>query len=535
MGIAGTERAASAQILPLIALPSFGYSIFYLSSPWKGRPNEVSRMNRPFPFIVAALMLLLACSVRADLQADIRVVLKDKTLQRAEIGIEIIGLGESAKTDKTLFKHNSEIPFIPASNLKLVTTSAALANLGPDFKFRTLLLKHNNDLVLIGDGDPTMGDAELLKKSGWDVTTLFKNWAEQLKKNKLNNFDRLVVDDSIFDEQFLHPHWPPEQAHKRYVAEVGGLNLNANCVDFYLRATSAGETVRYLASPSTRYITVANTCLTGGDNAVWLSRQGGGNQIILRGHTPSGSDVPVSVTIHDPSLFAATVLHETLEVNGVKITAATPVRDRTLRAALLKTPLDKDPTWTVMAIHETPLATILARANKDSMNLYAEALCKRIGAAAGTESGSWKNGTAANGAFLQKIGVDPSEFHLDDGCGLSKENTLSANALCQVLVHNHHNPAVKDAFFTSLSIAGKDGTLEHRFAGTDLRGRVFGKSGYVNSVRTLTGYLKARDDNWYVFSILINQIADTATGKYLQEQIVHALDVHSREMTAAGE
>jgi D-alanyl-D-alanine carboxypeptidase/D-alanyl-D-alanine-endopeptidase (penicillin-binding protein 4) len=485
--------------------------------------------------IVGVLMAGVTPVLRADLSADIQAVLKDKTLQRAEVGIEIIRLGDSAKTDKVLFRHNSEIPLIPASNLKLVTTSAALANLGPDFKFRTLLLKHNNDLVLIGDGDPTMGDAELLKKSGWDVSTLFKNWAEQLKSNGLVKFNRLVVDDSIFDEQFLHPHWPMEQAHKRYVAEVGGLNLNANCVDFYLRATAAGETVRYIESPSTRYISVANTCVTGGDNAVWLSRQGGSNNIILRGHTPSSSDVPVSVTVHDPSLFAATVLQETLDAGGVKIVGATPVRDRTLRAALLKTGLDKDPSWSVLAVHETPLATVLARANKDSMNLYAEALCKRIGAASGSESGSWKNGTAASAAFLQKIGVESSEFHFDDGCGLSKENTISANALCQVLLHNHHDPAVKDPFFVSLSIAGRDGTLEHRFAGTDLRGRVFGKSGFVNSVRTLTGYLKAKDEQWYAFSILINQIADTATGKNLQEMIVHAVDAHSREMTAAGE
>lgn len=492
-------------------------------------------MNIRFSIIIASVAFFAGGSVFADLRGDIQTVLKEKTLQRAEIGIEIVRLGDTAAADKVIFKHNSEIPLIPASNLKLVTTSAALANLGPDFKFRTLLLMHNNDLVLIGDGDPTMGDAELLRKSGWDVTTLFKNWAEGLKKSDLVKFNRLVVDDSIFDEQFLHPHWPPEQAHKRYVAEVGGLNLNANCVDFYLRATSPGEIVRYIASPSTHYINISNTCTTGGDNAVWLSRQGGSNEIILRGHTPSSSDVPVSVTVHDPSLFAGTVLHETLSAAGIKFNVGAPVRDRTLRMGLLKKPLDQDPSWTVLAINETPLATVLARANKDSMNLYAEALCKRIGAAAGVEPGSWKNGTAANGAFLQKIGVDANEFHLDDGCGLSKENTISANALCQVLMHNHHDTAIRDAFFASLSIAGKDGTLEHRFAGTDLRGRVFGKSGFVNSVRTLTGYVNAKDENWYVFSILINQIADTATGKNLQEQIVHAIDAHSREMTAAGE
>src|SRR5215211_3208658 len=100
------------------------------------------------------------------------------------------------------------------------------------------VLKHNNDRVLSGDGDPSLGDVEMLRKSGWGVTSLFKNWAEQLKKANLTTFDRLLVDDSIFDEQFLHPHWPPEQVHKRYVAQVAGLNLNANCVDFYIRITT---------------------------------------------------------------------------------------------------------------------------------------------------------------------------------------------------------------------------------------------------------------------------------------------------------
>jgi D-alanyl-D-alanine carboxypeptidase/D-alanyl-D-alanine-endopeptidase (penicillin-binding protein 4) len=492
--------------------------------------------RRLFPLFVVIACVAGLCPVsRADLQTDIQAVLKDKTLQRAEVGVAIFRLGDTAANDKSIFKHNSEIPLIPASNLKLVTTSAALENLGPDFKFRTLLLKHNNDLVLIGDGDPSLGDAALLRKAGWDVTTLFKNWADQLKKDNNTAFDRLLVDDSIFDEQFLHPHWPPNQAHLRYVAQVGGLNLNANCLDFYLHVTAPGEVVKFQTVPPTNYATVTNTCVTGGDNAVWLTRNPGGNSLILNGHTPYSTDVPISVTVHDPSLFTATVLQETLAANGVKITAATPVRNRTLRAALLKNPIDKDPSWTVLAIYETPLATALARANKDSINLYAEAMCKRIGAAATNEPGSWKNGTAANTEYLKKIGVPATEFHFDDGCGLSKENTISANALCQVLIHNFHNPETKEPYFSSLSIAGKDGTLEHRFQGTDLRNRVFGKSGFVNNVRTLTGYLKAKDDNWYVFSILMNQMADTATGKNLQEAIVQAVDSHSRTLATIGQ
>jgi len=493
--------------------------------------------HRYSPLIVAAALLLGfvgADSARADLASDIKAVLADKTLHKAEVGVQILKLGAAPDGDASIFKSNAETPLIPASNLKLVTTSAALDTLGADFKFRTLLLKHNDDLVLIGDGDPTLGDAELLRKSGWNSTTLFKNWAEQLKKNGIGSFARVVVDDSVFDEQFLHPRWPADQIQKRYVAEVGGVNLNANCMDFYIRVTAPGEVVKYIADPPTQYAPVVNTCLTGGDNAIWLSRLAGSNNIVLKGHTPYSTDVPVSVTVHDPSMFAATVLQETFAAGGITFASAKPVRNRSLRAQLLKTPLDQDPSWQVLAIHETPLSTALARANKDSVNVYAESMCKRIGAAVSNEPGSWKNGTAANAAFLTKIGISPSEFKFDDGCGLSKENTISANALTQILAHNWHNKDVKDAFFTSLSIAGKDGTLEMRFQGTDLRGRVFGKSGFVNGVRTLSGYLKAKDDNWYAFSILMNNLADTVTGKNLQEFIVRAVDVHSRQAATAA-
>lgn len=475
-------------------------------------------------------LLLLAAfprAVFADLPQAIRTILNDKALQKADVGIAVFKLNESADQAAPVFRHNSDIGLIPASNLKLITTSAALAYLGPDFKFRTLLLRHNDDLVLVGDGDPTLGDAEMLKKSGWDVTTLFKNWAQQLAKSNHTTFKRLLVDDSVFDQEFYHPNWPAEQYHKRYAAQVGGLNLNANCIDFTIRANYVGEVVRYIAAPATNYITLANSCVGANESAVWLTRNPNSNAVSLRGKSPS-SDVPVSVTIHDPSMFTATVLQETLSGNGIKIAAAAPVRDRTSRAGLLKNGVDAEAGWSVLAVHETPLETVLARANKDSMNVYAEALCKRIGAAVSGESGSWKNGLTATGEYLRKLNIDPSEFQLDDGCGLSKENRTSPGALCRVLIHQWH-AKTKDAYFASLSIAGKDGTLDNRFAGTDLRGRVFGKSGYVNSVRTLSGYLHAKDGQWYAFSILFNQMNDTAAGKTLQERIVQAVDAHAAQ------
>jgi D-alanyl-D-alanine carboxypeptidase/D-alanyl-D-alanine-endopeptidase (penicillin-binding protein 4) len=178
--------------------------------------------------------------------------------------------------------------------------------------------------------------------------------------------------------------------------------------------------------------------------------------------------------------------------------------------------------WRTLAVHETPLTQVMSRANKDSMNLYAECLCKRLGAEVSGQSGSWENGTRAVGDFLTRIGVPTDQFHLDDGCGLSKGNLISASAMALVLQHNYFSPNSK-RFIDTLSIAGIDGTLSDRFGGTKLRGRVFGKTGTVNGVSCLSGYLNAQDGHWYAFAILMNK-SYAGVGKPTQEKIVAAID-----------
>ena len=476
---------------------------------------------RPLSLIVCLILPPLAA--RADLHGDIEAVLADKLLQKGTVAIEVIRLGDKAAADEVEFSHNAQTPLIPASNLKLVTTAAALEKLGPNFKFKTeLRMTPERDLVLIGDGDPSLGDAEYLKKVGWKSTTLFEWWAVQLReKQNVRSVRNVIVDDGVFDDQLLHPHWPPDQIQKRYVPEVSGLNLNANCVDFQIQVGSPGQTVQYTLDPNTRYVNVRNSCVAGNDNAIWLSREPHGNNIILKGEAKTSTREPVSVTVHDPALYAGTVFAETLVSNGVRREGALR-RDNTYRGRNV---------GQAVAVHETPLPTVLARANKDSMNLYAESLCKRLGREATGQAGSWAGGTQALADFLREVGVPDDQFHLDDGCGLSKENTISPNALAKVLAHEFHGRN-KDAFLISLSIAGVDGTLEDRFKGSDLRGRVTGKSGFVNGVRTLSGFLRTKDGRHYAFSILMNRIPDDPTVKILQEKIVKAVDAHASALAA---
>lgn len=497
-------------------------------------PGEVSRMKRRAVSLAACILCTLLTpwtiqpvqAAHADLAGEISAVLHDKALSHAEEGIEIVRLGESAAASQIIYRHNSDVTLTPASNLKVFTTSAALDRLGPDFKFRTQLIFHDGDLILIGDGDPAFGDAELLSRSGWDVTTVFKNWAELLKKMNVPAVRNVIVDDSIFEPLSYHPHWPADhdQWLRRYEAEVTGFNLNANCVDFFMRPTSSGEMARYIMNPDTRYVSVQNLCVSGNENAVWLSRTRDSNDITLHGQARSNTNVPVSVTIHDAPLFAATVFAETVSAEGIKRTGDVH-RDRGIRAQLKQAQAAGDKSWVVLAINETPIAQVMARANKDSMNLYAECLCKRLGAEVSGQSGSWDNGPAAVGAFLKKIGVPDAEFKLDDGCGLSKQNVISASAMVKVLSYDYFSPN-SHVFMNTLAVGGVDGTLDDRFRGTDLRGRVFGKSGFVNGVSSLSGYLHARDGQWYVFSILINGIPEKSNSgiKFLQEKIVRAVD-----------
>lgn len=484
-------------------------------------------MKRTFVGLIIALICISPAALGAGLTEQIHGLIQEKEFAKAEMGIEVLSFGDKSADTQILFRHNSDLPLKPASNLKLVTTSAALERLGPNFKFRTVLARRGDDLILIGDGDPTLGDAEAMKRVGWETTTVFKQWAELLKKQGITSAANVYVDDSIFDEVFFHPHWDPKELLKDYRAEVAGLCLNLNVLDFYITPTSPGQLVQFRTDPPTHYATITNQCASGGDSGAWISRGPQDNNMVIHGATNQANTDPISIPIHDPPLYVGTVLAETLKAGGINITGKV-ARDRTIRVQLLKSPAtpSTQPQLQVLAVYETPIENVISRANKDSINLYAECLCKRIGAAATGESGSTANGTAVMKDFVGKsVGIADNEFMFDDGCGLSRENGVSANAICRILEHDYFGPN-RDAFVASLAIGGVDGkTLKKRFT-DDLRGRVLAKTGYIRGVSCLSGLLKSKDNRMFAFSILINDIY-TDDARKLQDRIVKAIDQDS--------
>lgn len=460
-----------------------------------------------------------AASALADLNTDIKRVLSNRLLAKATVGVQVVRLTDQPENCQLLFEHNARTPLIPASNMKLVTTSAALHVLTPEFRFRTMLVKRGDDLIIWGDGDPTIGDPELMDTIGWSQTAVFEEWIRQLKTRGITTVNRVIVDDSIFDEQFLHPRWEKHQFTPSG-AEVGGLNFGANLVEFTVTARK-GMSPTWTIRPQTSYIRVkSNSCTNGSTDLVSLPRGSNDNNFVLRGTIKSTAIA--TATIHDPGMYGATAFADLLRANGFAIGGI--LRDRSTRQAYADAdPATRDQQWQVLCIFETPLTAVVSRCNKESQNMYAEALVKRMGAASGA-GGTWATGAAVVSEFLRKLGVSDGEFRLDDGSGLSRENLVTAHALMRCLLNDYYSPN-RETFISSLPVGNVDGTLRKRFD-SDLRGRVFAKTGFIANVSSLSGFLKTRGGEWYAFTILMNGIPDFSNSsiKPLQEQIVEAID-----------
>ncbi|MGA1046260.1 MAG: D-alanyl-D-alanine carboxypeptidase, partial [Phycisphaerales bacterium] len=193
----------------------------------------------PFTALVASL-LIAPVVFAGSLASDVATLVRSAKLPGAEISVSVreVGSGES------LVEIRADRPLIPASNMKLLTTGAALAGLGPDFRFRTFMALERGGrtrLVVVGDGDPAFGDPELLAstirrrpdgsvETGLEVESLLAAWADSVADLGLAEIDELVVDDRVFDRDRIPDGWPEDQLNEHYCAEVGGLNFHANCL-----------------------------------------------------------------------------------------------------------------------------------------------------------------------------------------------------------------------------------------------------------------------------------------------------------------
>lgn len=402
-----------------------------------------------------------------------------------------------AQPDGTIwFEHQPTLALKPASVLKLFVTAAALERFGPDFTFNTRLYLRDGELLVLGGGDPGLGDERVAERHGRALHAEFDRWAAALRARGITRFRTLALDDSIFDRQHRHPDWPAAEAHKWYQAPVGGLNFNDNCLD--ARCAVAGNRVRLILRPELPASFVRNRLRVGSAHRPLVRRAM--DQDVFEFYGPVSHDTgfpPVSA--REPTLFFGYALRQALEQRGIRL-KGNVVRRQLSQAALADAEL--------LAEHVTTLPDVLWRCNTFSQNLFAECLLKALAAyepdgRRSGQTGSWPAGVRILEDTLARLGVDLRGAVFRDGSGLSHQNRLSAAQVVQLLNIMRRHPHA-EPFVTSLARPGAPGSLRHRYATAALRGRLRAKSGTLRDVRALAGYLQRPDGRELTFALLVN-------------------------------
>jgi len=414
-------------------------------------------------------------------------------------------------------------PMVPASNMKLVTTAAALSILGPDFVFTTELglvepaePGRGARLIVVGDGDPAFGDPVLLQQHGYRVDDLLAQWVEAVKRTKQTHFAELLIDDRVFDHVFVHPSWEVGDQVNISGAQVAGINFFRNGLNVSVVPTSPGHTPVITLFPPAPFLPVTNRAVTGSRDDLRKDRRMGTNQISFSGQVRNRTRTPHFIAIHDPPVVFAEVLRHQLAEAGITVGAVRRLNDD-----------EQTPDFQPIHRYTTTLELVLNRTNRDSQNMFAESLFKRAGRAFTGEPGSWDNGAAAIRQFLHdKLGTAASAIVIADGSGLSRDNRATAQLLAELLVEMAHDRRLAAMYRDSLARGDTSGTLANRFR--DFDAQVYGKSGYLRGVSALSGYLTVpaagpRPARHFAYSFLFNDYKAPTTNsdiKALQERML---------------
>ncbi len=430
-----------------------------------------------------------------------------------------------------IFASGQNLPLLPASNMKLATAAAALTVLGDDWRFRTMIGTQGKDLVVVGGGDPNLSG----RFFNDDPTAALRQWAAALKKAGVTQIaGDLVFDDFLFESTWVHQNWPPKQYFDWYEAPAGALNLNDSCIDVSVRgAAQAGQPATVTISPATSYFQLSGQVMTragAGRGTFSVDRQRQSTTLAVKGDVAPGWQLPKAVnrTVGDPGMFAATVIRETFQAEGVTVTGQ--VVRRKVWTADWRMPKD----FTPLVYHYSTLAQSVRVANTDSQDFYAECILKALAAYGEskdkewpTAQGSWAAGDRAVPQALAALGVPTTGCVFDDGCGLSRNDRMTADTLVRLLVVMAKRPH-PEAWMDSLAVAGDSmGTLKKRMKNhKDLFGRLFAKTGFINGVKSLSGYVKSDSGRLIAFSMIVNNVQNGFEVNEWEDDICETLLKH---------
>ncbi|MDF2940085.1 MAG: putative D-Ala-D-Ala carboxypeptidase [Gammaproteobacteria bacterium] len=409
---------------------------------------------------------------------------------------------ENANTGQVLYQLHSTQSFTPASNTKVFTAAAALWYLGPEFRFQTTLSTkgsvQNNELdgnaYITFSGDPSFKSSNLL------------DLIAQLKASGVHSIDgNVILDDSVYSGPQYPLGWPQDDLPYCYAAPATGIIINQNCMYFQLNNGKVVHRDGNKFPVNNQVKLVARSALrTCGFEPEIL----GDNTVILKGCLLNQQIWNFQFAVHNPGNYAIQMVTRYLNSQGIILKG---------QVELGTTPYGVK----VIATRQSAnLQTLLGIMLKKSDNLYAESITRTLGKQY-YGVGSHKAGANAINAILEKqVGPDFTPPYLQDGSGESTYNLASPQQLVQVLHAMYHSPMGK-IFIKELAISGQPGTLVYRMSTPPLRGKIFAKTGTIEGVSTLSGYIILPGRQPVIFSIMMNEIVGSKTrARAAQDKIV---------------
>jgi len=471
---------------------------------------------------------------------------QDPRAQHAIWGISVVELATGA----SLYAENADKLLQPASNTKLFTTTTTLALIGPDYKFLTTVESDKRpdkrglvegDVLLVGRGDPNLSGRVLpyIKKTERITphTRLLEELADQVVESGVKVIDgNIVGDDSYYVYERYAEGWAFDDMMWDYGAPVSALTVNDNLVFASLKpAERAGEAALLTLDPYTSYYNVRNlvkTTARGTERNVGIVREPGSLDLTFWGTIPVGDPGDdEALAVDEPATANAQFFRLLLQQRGIVVKGNArarhaevwnyppPQKDQALMAQPTATP-----TRVILAQHQSaPLIEDLRVINKVSQNLHVEMMLRLLGKLRGP-SGSISGGLDTEKKFLtEQVHIDPAEFWLFDGSGLSRSDLATPHAFTQLLQYAYAQPWAAQ-FRATLPIAAEDGSLSMRFKGTFAADHVDAKTGQLGEVNSLSGYGITKRGNNIAFSVIINHhTLGNTKAKQMIDDIVNAV------------
>jgi D-alanyl-D-alanine carboxypeptidase/D-alanyl-D-alanine-endopeptidase (penicillin-binding protein 4) len=449
------------------------------------------------------------------LRERISEVLRRSEIAPAQLGVKVVSLD----TGRIMYEENAGKLLMPASNMKIYTVAAALDRLTPDFRYTTSVYANarpdatgtvRGDLLVYGRGDPTFAASF----SDGDYYKAIDDLAARIVAGGVKRIEgNLVGDESYFTGPPLGFGWEWDDLQSADGAEVTALSVNNNALDVFVRpGASVGAPATVTTGPVTSVVKIVNQLTTGPRGTrrdVTVIRPLGQNVLEVSGSVPLNDMATTdkgyvgSFAITHPALLFVDLLRTALGQRGVVLTGQIQTVDARARGPL---PLQISSLVEITSVQSQPLSVIAAQTLKPSQNLYAELILRTLGRVAGTVDPkviTVDAGIEVVKAFLRDAGIGPREIVMTDGSGLSRHNLITADATLRLLIHmSRHRFA--SAFREALPVAGIDGTLKNRFKGTPAAGNLRAKTGTIDTVATLSGYVTSAAGERLAFSILLN-------------------------------